>query len=55
MKLIILLFGSLILGFVLSVYLIKAHNINIPPFITGIMITSISYFLFKNHLKEDEN
>jgi uncharacterized membrane protein YjjP (DUF1212 family) len=55
MKLVILLFTSLILGFILSVFLTKVYNINIPPFITGGLITAIGYFIFKNSLKEDEN
>ena len=54
MKIIILLFSSLILGFLLSVFLIKAYNINIPPIFTGGLITAIGYFIFKNKL-EDEN
>jgi len=55
MRLVILLFTSLILGFISSVILIKKYNINIPPFITGIIITAVLYFIFKKSLKEDEN
>jgi len=55
MKLIILLFSSIVLGFLLSVFLIKQYNIDVPPIFTGGLITAIGYFIFKNKVEEDEN
>jgi general stress protein CsbA len=55
MKLIILLFSSIVLGFLLSVFLIKQYNIDVPPIFTGGLITAIGYFIFKNKIEEDEN
>lgn len=55
MKFIVLLFISLILGFITSVYLTIEHKIDIPPFITGMFYSAIGYFIFRNSLKEDEN
>jgi general stress protein CsbA len=55
MKLIILLFSSIVLGFLLSVFLIKQYNIDVPPIFTGGLITAIGYFTFKNKIEEDEN
>jgi len=55
MKLIILLLSSIVLGFLLSVFLIKQHNIDVPPIFTGGLITAIGYFTFKNKIEEDEN
>jgi uncharacterized membrane protein YjjP (DUF1212 family) len=55
MKLITLLFSSIILGFLLSVFLIKQYNIDVPPIFTGGLITVIGYFIFKNKIEEDEN
>lgn len=55
MKLVTLLFISLILGFITSVYLTIEHKIDIPPFINGAVYSAIGYFIFKNSLKEDEN
>jgi len=49
----ILLFSSIVLGFLLSVFLIKKYNIDVPPIFTGGLITAIGYFLFKNKLKDE--
>jgi general stress protein CsbA len=54
MKLIILLFSSIVLGFLLSVFLIKQYNIDVPPIFTGGLITAIGYFTFKKQF-ENEN
>ena len=52
---IILLFSSIVLGFLLSVFLIKQYNIDVPPIFTTPLITGIGYFLFKNKIEIDEN
>jgi hypothetical protein len=54
-KMIILLFSSIVLGFLLSVFLIKQYNIDVPPIFTTPLITGIGYFLFKNKIEIDEN
>jgi len=53
MKTIILLFSSIILGFLLSVFLIKQYNIDVPPIFTGGILTAIGYFIFKNKLEDE--
>lgn len=54
MKTAILLITSLILGFLLSVFLYKVYHIDVPPIFTGGLFTAIGYFVFKKQL-EDEN
>ncbi len=54
MKTAILLIISLVLGFLLSVFLIKIYNVDVPPIFTSGIITAIGYFVFKDKL-EDEN